>query len=109
MFFWGAMDTSALFGLRVALAILSISFVAASLLGFRYSNFLVRIFYILAALWLGLVNFFFLAACACWLAYAVTDLFGVHLERRPLVVVFLGLALLVAIYGVVNASWTRVR
>jgi uncharacterized protein len=109
MFFWGALDPSGLFGLRVALAALSISFVAASLLGFRYSNFLVRIFYTLAAFWLGLVNFFFLAACACWVAYVATDLFGVQLERRPLVVVFLGLALLTAIYGVVNAWWTRVR
>ena len=108
-FFWGPMDPQALFGLRVALALLSVSFVAASLLGFRYFNFLVRIFYTLSALWLGLVNFLFLAACASWVVYVVPELFGARLERRPLALAFLGLALLMAIYGVVNASWTRVR
>src|SRR5712671_5946600 len=103
------MDPSALFGLRVALALLSISFVAASLLGFRYFNFLLRIFYTLSALWLGLMCFLFLSACACWVVYVVPELFGVHVERRPLAVAFLCLALLTAIYGVVNASWTRVK
>jgi len=108
-FFWGTTDPSILFWLRAALALLSVSFVAASLLGFRYFNFAARMFYTLSALWLGMVNFLFLAACACWLIYVVPELFGVRLERRPLVIVFLGLALLIAIYGVVNASWTRVK
>jgi predicted MPP superfamily phosphohydrolase len=108
-FFWGTMEPSALFGLRVALALLSISFVAASLLGFLYFHFLVRIFYTLAALWLGMVTFLFLAACTCWVVYVVPGLFGMRLERRPLVIAFFGLALLTAIYGAVNASWTRVR
>ncbi len=108
-FFWGAMNPSALLDLRVALALLSVSFVAASLLGFRYSNFFVRIFYTLAAVWLGLVNFFFIAACACWVVYVVPAIFGASLERRPLVIVFFGLALLVGVYGIVNASATRVK
>jgi hypothetical protein len=83
--------------------------VAASLLAFRHSNFLVRIFYTLSAFWLGLVNFFFLAACACWVIYAVPLLLGARLERRPLAVAFFGLALLTGVYGAVNASWTRVK
>jgi uncharacterized protein len=108
-FFWGPIEPSALLKLQVSLALLSVSFVAASLLAFRYSNFLVRIFYTLSAVWLGLVNFFFLAACACWVAYVVPASFGPRLERRPLAVVFFGFALLTGIYGVVNASWTRVK
>jgi uncharacterized protein len=108
-FFWGRIDSSALLKLQVTLALLSVSFVPASLLAFRYSNFLVRIFYTLSAAWLGMVNFFFLAACACWVMYVVPALFGPRLERRPLVVVLFGLALLTGVYGVVNASWTRAK
>ena len=109
VFFWGAIDSSTLFELQVALACLSVSFVIASLLAFRFSNILVRIFYTLAAVLLGLVNFFFLASCATWLIYIVPAMFGVRLERRPLAIAFFGLGLLAGIYGVVNASWTRVE
>jgi predicted MPP superfamily phosphohydrolase len=108
-FFWGAMNPSALLALRIAMAILSVSFVAASLVGFRYFNFVVRIFYTLAAVWLGLVNFFFIAACACWVVYVVPAMVGTSLDRRLLVIAFFGLALLVGVYGVVNASATRVK
>jgi predicted MPP superfamily phosphohydrolase len=108
-FFWGAMDPSALFTLQVAMAILSVSFVAASLLAFRYSHFLVRIFYMLSAIWLGLVNFFFLASCACWVIFVLPLLLGVHLQRRPLAMALFGLALLTGIYGAVNASWIRTK
>lgn len=109
LFFWGAIDDSALIGLRVALGSLSVSFVIASLLAFRFSNILVRIFYSLAAVWLGMVNFFFLTACACWAVYLVPAMFGAHLARRPLAIAIFGLGLLVSIYSLVNASWTRVK
>jgi len=108
-FFWGPTDSSALFTVRVTLALLSVSFVAASLLAFRYSNFLVRIFYTLSATWLGLGNFFFLAACASWIVYVVPRLFGVRLERRPLAIVIFGLGFLAGVYGIANAARTRVK
>src|ERR1700687_1811215 len=63
-FFRGSPDFSRTVDLRVALAILSVSFVAASLLAHQYFNPLVRAAYTLASVWLGLVSFFFLAACA---------------------------------------------
>ncbi len=108
-FFWGVTDPSSRIKLQITMACLSVSFVAASLLAFRFSNFLVRIVYTLAALWLGMVNFFVLAACACWAVYVLPAIFGVHLERRPLAIAFFGLALLTGFYGVVNASATRVK
>jgi hypothetical protein len=46
--------------LAIVFALLSISFVAASLLAFRYYNIFVRVFYTLAASWLGILNFCFL-------------------------------------------------
>jgi predicted MPP superfamily phosphohydrolase len=107
-FFWGARDVSSETALRIALAILSVSFVAASLLAHQYFNPLVRAAYTLASIWLGLVNFFFLAAAASWIAYGVPLLFGVHVEKRALAGVFFGLGLLAGICAIVNAAWTRV-
>ena len=107
-FFWGTADFSRTVELRSALAILSVSFVAASLLAHQVFNPLVRAVYIVASVWLGLVNFLFLAACACWIVYGVPLLFGVRLERRSLAIVFLFLGLFAGICAVMNASWTRV-
>src|SRR5580704_9501759 len=108
IFFRGAPDDSRLLELRIALAILSVSFVAASLLAHQYFNPLVRAVYTIASVWLGLVSFFFLAACACWIIYGVPLLFGVHLEKRALAALCFGLGLLGGISAMVNAAWTRV-
>jgi uncharacterized protein len=108
MFFWGALDNSRAVELRIVLAILSVSFVTASLLAHQYFNPLVRAVYSIAAVWLGLVNFFFLAACASWIAYGVPLLFGVHVEKHTLAAVCFGLGLLAGICAIVNAAWTRV-
>jgi len=107
-FFWGALDSSRAVELRIVLAILSVSFVAASLFAHQYFNPLVRALYTVASVWLGLVNFFFLAACACWIVFGVPLLFGVHMEKRALAAVCFGLGLLAGIGAIVNAAWTRV-
>ena len=107
-YFWGALDYSHAVGLRITLAILSVSFVAASLLAHRYFNPMIRAIYTIASVWLGLVSFFFLAACACWIVYGAPLLFGVHLEKRMIAAVCFGLGLLAGISAIVNAAWTRV-
>jgi len=107
-FFWGVQDSSRVAELRIALAILSVSFVAASLLAHHYFNPLVRAAYTVASVWLGFLSFFFLAACACWIVYGVPLLFGVHVEKHALAAVCFGLALLAGIAAIVNAAWTRV-
>lgn len=107
-FFWGASDFSRVVQLRIALAILSVSFVAASLLAHQYFNPLVRTVYTVASVWLGLVNFFFLAACASWVVYGVPLLFGVHLEKHAIAAVCFSLGLVAGIAAIVNAAWTRV-
>jgi predicted MPP superfamily phosphohydrolase len=95
--------------LQLAIAVLSVSFVAASLLAFRYSNFLVRVYYTISAIWLGFVNFGFMAACACWILYGVLGIFGLYADLRLLAGSFLGLAILATLYGIANAQWIRVR
>jgi uncharacterized protein len=107
-FFWGAPESSHAAEFRIALAILSVSFVAASFLAHEYFNPLVRGVYTIASVWLGFVNFFFLAACACWIVYGVPLLFGVHLEKRAVAALCFGLGLLAGICAIVNAAWTRV-
>jgi predicted MPP superfamily phosphohydrolase len=107
--FWGIPDPSAPSIPEIAVALLSVTFVVASLLAFRYNNILVRLFYVVAAVWLGVLSFCFLAACSCQILYSVFRVVGIHLARRPLAAVFFGLAILASLYGMINASLTRVR
>ena len=108
MFFRAPQDASLILELRIAVAILSVSFVAASLLAHNFFNPLVRLFYTLASVWLGLVSFFFLAACASWIVYGVPLLFGAQLDKREVAAACFGLGLLFGVAAMVNAAWTRV-
>jgi len=94
--------------LRLAFLLLSISFVAASLLAARYYNAGVRLFYTLASIWLGTFNFLFMAAILCWILNAGLSLSGGQVARPVLLFGLFGGALLVSVYGFANASWIRV-
>jgi predicted MPP superfamily phosphohydrolase len=94
--------------LKWSLGILSISFLAASLLAFRYTSALLRLFYQAAAVWLGLLSFLFLAAVFSWVLIGVGRLAGLDLNFHLIVEVLFGAAMLVGLYGVFNASWTRI-
>jgi predicted MPP superfamily phosphohydrolase len=109
MNFWVVADPPGISKLQVALALLSVSFVIASLLAWRYANWLVRILYTFSAVWLGTLSFLFLAACSCWMVYGGARALGLHPGQRILGLAFFGLALLASLYGVINAAWTRVR
>src|ERR1700678_2893998 len=60
--------------IELVFGFLSISFVAASLLAFRYTNPALRAFYRAAAIWLGLLTFLFFAAVFAWIAFGVARL-----------------------------------
>jgi uncharacterized protein len=96
-------------GLKVAFAVLSVSFVAASFLGFRYSNAFVRVFYTLAAAWLVMLNCLVMAVCVCWVAYGADRLAGLPVEPRWIVLVVFSGAVAVGIYGIVNAAIVRIK
>jgi len=108
-FFWGVPVASKSSPLPIVLAVLSVSFVLASLLAWRSSHVVVRVLYTVSAVWLGTLSFCFLAACLCWSSYGIARLLGLHPDRRELVIVFFAIALLASLYGIVNAAWTRVR
>jgi uncharacterized protein len=102
----GSFETS---GLPLATLSMSVSFVAASLLAFRYSNYWVRLFYKLAATWLGIFNFLFLAALSSWFVYLGISLMGVSTARPLIADVAFGLAILAGVYGLANARWIRIN
>jgi predicted MPP superfamily phosphohydrolase len=95
--------------LRIALGALSVTFVSASLLSWRFSNGLIRAFYRVAAVWLGLLTYIFLAACASWIVYGVADAIGFAGARQGIAFTLFGAALLAGIYGVINSMHIRVR
>jgi len=107
--FWGAPAPEALLWLRIVVTVLSISFVSASLLAFRFDNFLVRSFYSAAAAWLGMLVYLFLAACACWVLFPLALSAGVQDAKRQLVLALFGVAIAAALYAIVNAASTRVH
>src|SRR5215470_12919530 len=93
---------------KVALAILSVSFVASSLLAFRYTNSAVRAFYKAAAVWLGLFSFLFVAAAASWVVFAISRLANLAVNFHRIVEVLFALGTIVGLYALFNASWTRI-
>ena len=106
---WTAPSAAALTWWKLATATLSISFVSASLLGFRYSNAAVRVFYRIAAVWLGMVSFLFFAACLAWAVLGAGSLLGFSLNLHRVVEICFAAAMALSLAAVVNASWTRVR
>jgi uncharacterized protein len=106
---WGMPSEPALLVLRIALAVLSISFLTASILAFRSSNWLVRILYAIAATWLGFLNFLVFAAFLAWICYGMAWVIGWPSSGPVIVATFFGLAVSVGIYGMFNAARIRVR
>jgi len=107
--FWGPMSAAAQRGLAVSLAILSFSFLGVTLLAFRANNILIRIAYRVAAVWLGALNFFVLAAVASWLVYGFVLATSVEIPSRWIAGATFGAAALVTLLGVANANWVRVK
>ena len=95
--------------LLMAMGILSVSFLATSIIGFRTTNVVLRIVYRITAVWLGFVNYAFFSSVLCWLVYLVLRLGGGRVERHYFAMSFLGLAVAVTAYGVINGEWPRVK
>src|SRR5258708_30550897 len=101
-------ETPGAFWIKLSLGFLSVSFIAASLLAFRYTNPALRAFYRVAAVWMGLVSFLFLAAVSSWIIFGVARLAGLDMNFHRTVELLFGAAVVAGFYGVFNASWTRI-
>jgi hypothetical protein len=94
--------------IEIALGLLSVSFVAASLLAFRYTNVALRAFYRVAAVWTGLLTFLVLAMLLSWIIFGVSQLAGLHVNFHRIVEWLFGAAAVAGLSGVINASLTRI-
>ena len=101
-------DPSGAFWIKLVLGFSSVSFVAASLLAFRYTNAALRAFYRAAAVWMGLLSFLFLAAVSSWIIFGVSRLAGLEMNFHRTVELLVGTAIVAGFYGVFNAGWTRI-
>ena len=88
-------DSHGSLGLKLVLGLLSVSFVAASLLAYRYTTAAVRIFYRVAAVWAGILSFLFLAAVSSWTIFVIARIAGLHLNFHRMVEVLFGAAVAV--------------
>lgn len=94
--------------LKIVLGVLSVSFLMASLLAWRYTGAVVRTMYKVAAVWLGLLSFLLLATVLSWVSLGVAWVVGFHPNFHVIVEVLFGMAASAGIYGVFNANWTRI-
>jgi uncharacterized protein len=101
-------ETPGAFWIKLVLGLLSVSFIAASLLAFRYTNAALRAFYRAAAVWMGLVSFLFLAAVSSWIIFGIARLAGLNVNFHRTVELLFGAAAIAGLYGVFNAGWTRI-
>src|SRR5579863_558326 len=91
------------FWIKLVLGFLSVSFVATSVLAFRYTNAALRAFYRIAAVWMGLVSFLFLAAVSSWIMLGIARLSGLNMNFHRIVELLFGAAAMAGLYGVFNA------
>jgi predicted MPP superfamily phosphohydrolase len=101
-------DTHGAVWIKIVLGFLSVGFVSASLLAFRYTNPVLRAFYRATAVWMGLVSFLFLAAIFSWIIFGVARLTGLDLDFHRIVELLFAAAFVAGLYGVFNAGWTRI-
>jgi uncharacterized protein len=94
--------------ISLALGLLSMTFVSASVLAFRYTNPAVRALYRAAAVWTGLVSFLFFAAISSWIILGMARIAGLGVDFHRIVEWLFSAAVVAGLFGVFNASWTRI-
>jgi predicted MPP superfamily phosphohydrolase len=87
---------------------LTIAFIPATFLRFRFSFLALRILYAVTAVWVGVLNFTFFAALACWMVAGAVSLSGFPLPHLLIATILFGTALVAAAYGLINARMIRV-
>jgi predicted MPP superfamily phosphohydrolase len=93
---------------KLVLGFLSVSFMTASILAFRYTNPVLRAFYRAAAIWMGFLSFLFLAATGSWVIFGIVRVAGLEMNFHQMVEWLFALAAVAGLYGFINAGWTRI-
>jgi predicted MPP superfamily phosphohydrolase len=95
-------------GWAIALALLALGYIPVAILGFRLQNPLLRAVAVPAAVSVGLLSFGLVAAITCWVFAGAAWALGVPVEPRSIGFGVFGVALAVAVYGLINAATIRV-
>ncbi|HEY2496073.1 MAG TPA: metallophosphoesterase [Candidatus Angelobacter sp.] len=104
--FWGGFAAS--WTMKLVFGLLSVSFVTASLRGWYSYGPFIRIFYSIAALWLGFASFFMLGSIASWIIYGLSIIFGLGWQPALIADAASAAAIVAGLYGVLNAAFPRV-
>jgi predicted MPP superfamily phosphohydrolase len=104
--FFGAPASST--GVKIAIGVLSVTFVMASVRAWYSHQPLVRVWYTISAVWLGMASYFLWAGLLCWIVGGASRLLGLGWSPRWIATSLFGAAILASIYGLVNAAWLRV-
>jgi predicted MPP superfamily phosphohydrolase len=105
--FFGVASPAKLLTLKVVLGLLSVSLVLTSFLAFRYSNLPVRCLYTAAASWLGILYLFVLTSILCWIFHGFAKIFHLPMNRKILIEILVGMALMASLYGFINSGMIR--
>ena len=92
-----------------ALAIMAFSFLSTSILAFRHAASIVRLVYTVAAVWLGIFNYLFLASLAWWLLHGAAVILRIPFSTPPIAIILFGAALAISVYGLLNAAIPRIK
>jgi len=106
---WGGLGPAGNLTLQVVMSVLALSFTTAAMLGFFFANRLVTVLYWVASVWLGLLNFIFLAALLSRIYGRVMRFAGLAGGQRQVAAALFALALAAGVYGLVNARVLRTR
>ncbi|HEY2237089.1 MAG TPA: metallophosphoesterase [Candidatus Angelobacter sp.] len=104
-YFWGGWAAS--WQMKLAFALLAMSFVAASFRGWYSYHPLVRFLYLISALWLGFASNFLLASIACWIVYGANAVGGLGWHTASIANVAFAAGVAASLYGLLNAAWPR--
>ncbi|MFZ5390936.1 MAG: metallophosphoesterase [Patescibacteria group bacterium] len=107
--FWSGLSAGGAFRLKIIFFILTISFLAASLLANQFINPLIDWFYTLAAVWLGTLHFLVLASLVYWLARILGYLMPYNFNFSVIGVVLFVLAMLLSLFGLYNSQNIKIK
>jgi predicted MPP superfamily phosphohydrolase len=95
--------------IAIILTMLGLSFILASILTFNYNNLLVRIYYTLSAVWLGLIVYLFLASCVYALFLETIQIFNINISTESFGILCLIFVIIVGTYGLIHARLILVK
>ncbi|MDO8593277.1 MAG: metallophosphoesterase [bacterium] len=95
--------------LKIIFAALSASFIIASILISYFSNFLVRIFYIISSVWLGALFYLFLACLSIYLILFISQQFSLSVSPKIMTISLLSAAAIIAGYGLLQARNIKIK